>query len=84
MPGPAREEACESTVPPYLVDDVVDTTGAGDTFCGVLAAARAQGLSWEHAVREASVAAALAVTAAGAQDAIPSRQRVLHALQAER
>jgi len=35
-------------------------------------------------VREASVAAALAVTAAGAQDAIPSRQRVLHALQAER
>lgn len=84
MPGPAREEACESTVPPYLVDDVVDTTGAGDTFCGVLAAARARGLSWEDAVREASVAAALAVTAAGAQDAIPSRQRVLHALQTER
>ena len=50
----------------------VDTTGAGDTFCGVLAAALADGRSLVAAARHASAAAALAVTRPGAQDAVPT------------
>ncbi len=51
---------------------VVDTTGAGDTFCGVLAAARAQGISLLEAVAWAQRAAALSVTRAGCFAALPT------------
>lgn len=54
----------------------VDTTAAGDTFCGVLAASLAQQLSLPQALKLASAAAALACTRAGAQDSIPTRQEV--------
>jgi ribokinase len=57
--------------------DVVDTTGAGDTFCGVLAAELARGADLADAARIASVAGALAVTRPGAQDAVPVRVEVL-------
>ncbi|MDH2443136.1 PfkB family carbohydrate kinase [Amnibacterium sp. CER49] len=49
------------------VADVVDTTGAGDTYCGALAAALARGEDREPAMREASAAAARSVTWSGAQ-----------------
>ncbi|XBH21325.1 ribokinase [Jonesiaceae bacterium BS-20] len=54
----------------------VDTTAAGDTFCGVFAAALASGLSQEDALRRASGAAALTVQKPGAQGAIPSHDEV--------
>ncbi len=54
----------------------VDTTGAGDTFCGVLVAALDQGATIDKAMRLASAASALACTQAGAQSAIPSRSAV--------
>lgn len=57
--------------------EVVDTTAAGDTFCGVLAAARARATPWPDALREAAAAAALACTQAGAQGSIPARDPVL-------
>lgn len=50
----------------------VDTTGAGDTFCGVFAAALAAQATMETALRRASAAAALACTQAGAQSSIPT------------
>jgi ribokinase len=50
----------------------VDTTGAGDTFCGVLVAALDRGESLAEAMRCACAAAALACTQAGAQASIPS------------
>jgi ribokinase len=50
----------------------VDTTGAGDTFCGVLVAALDGGESLADAMRHASAAAALACTQPGAQSSIPS------------
>jgi ribokinase len=50
----------------------VDTTGAGDTFCGVLVAALDRGDSLADAMRHASAAAALACTQPGAQSSIPS------------
>jgi ribokinase len=45
---------------------VVDTTGAGDAWCGVLAAALDRGMPLETAMRRASAAAALACTRTGA------------------
>jgi ribokinase len=54
----------------------VDSTGAGDTFCGVFAAALSQGLELAPAMRRANAAAALACTRMGAQSSIPERAEV--------
>jgi ribokinase len=56
---------------PALAIDPVDTTGAGDTFVGVLAAALDVGASLEAALQRASAAAGLACLARGAQTAMP-------------
>lgn len=63
--------------------DVVDTTAAGDTFCGVLAAALARDAGWPQALREAAAAAALACTQPGAQSSIPTREQLLAFLAAQ-
>jgi ribokinase len=47
--------------------EVVDTTGAGDAFCGALAAALADGASRAEVVRRATEAGAAAVRHEGAQ-----------------
>lgn len=54
----------------------VDTTGAGDTFAGYIAAALEDGTSPEDAMALACKAAALKVTRHGAADAIPTRSEV--------
>ena len=59
-----------------LAVEPVDTTGAGDTFAGVLAAGLDAGLALEPALRRASVAAALSCLALGAQEAMPSRAAI--------
>jgi ribokinase len=51
----------------------VDTTAAGDTFIGGLAAQLAQGATPDAAIRFAQRAAALSVMRAGAQTSIPTR-----------
>ena len=56
---------------PALPVVAVDTTGAGDTFCGVLAAALARGWTMAAALQRACVAASLACRAHGAQSAQP-------------
>lgn len=50
---------------PSVPADVADTTGAGDTFCGALAAALATGLSLPDAVRRGTAAAAWAIEGFG-------------------
>ena len=54
----------------------VDTTGAGDTFCGAFAAQLSQGSSVSDAIRFACAAAALACTVPGAQSSVPERTHV--------
>nr|WP_281387042.1 ribokinase [Jiangella mangrovi] len=54
----------------------VDTTAAGDTFAGVLAAGLASGLEWPAALRRASAAAALSVQRPGASSSMPSRAEI--------
>jgi len=51
--------------------EVVDTTGAGDAFAGVLAAALDRGTDWPTALAEGVAAGSLACTAPGAQRALP-------------
>ena len=56
---------------PALKVDPVDTVGAGDTFCGYLAAGLDQGLDLEAAMQRAAVAASLACLKPGAQPSVP-------------
>lgn len=58
----------------------VDTTGAGDAFVGVLAAALDEGQSLADALHRASVAAGLACLALGAQASLPDRAAIDRAL----
>ncbi|MHB1172225.1 MAG: ribokinase [Lacisediminihabitans sp.] len=55
---------------------LVDTTGAGDTFCGAFAAAVAEGEGFEDAAAFATVAAALSVQTFGAVPSIPERSNI--------
>lgn len=54
----------------------VDTTGAGDTFCGAFAAAIAEGQEFVAAARFATAAAALSVQSVGAVPSIPGREAI--------
>lgn len=58
-------------VPAFRVTPV-DTTGAGDCWCGVLCAGLDRGLGLEPAMRRASAAAAIACTRPGAAAAVPT------------
>jgi ribokinase len=61
---------------PALPVKPVDTVGAGDTFCGYLAAGLDSGLDLEAAMKRAAVAASLACLKPGAQPAIPTADEV--------
>lgn len=54
----------------------VDTTGAGDTFCGVFTAALGAGLDLPQALARASAAGALKTTRLGAQTGVPAYDEV--------
>ncbi len=54
----------------------VDTTGAGDAFCGALAAQLASGVDLDPAVRFAMAAGALATTQHGAVPSLPDRAAI--------
>lgn len=59
----------------------VDTTAAGDTFCGALAARLSAGEDERAAVSYALAAASLAVTKQGAQQSIPFERKVREFLE---
>tara|TARA_R110002033_G_scaffold25455_6_gene58789 strand:+ start:463 stop:1401 length:939 start_codon:yes stop_codon:yes gene_type:complete len=65
----------QQRIAPYKVD-AVDTTGAGDIFCGFLAALIAGGASIQSAVEAANAAAAISVTRSNARKNIPTKQDV--------
>lgn len=60
----------------------VDTTAAGDTYCGTLCVALRDGCSLPQAMQRASVAASLSTTRMGAWASIPSREEVNEACEA--
>lgn len=54
----------------------VDTTGAGDTYCGAFAAAIAERQTLDSAIAFATAAAALSVQTLGAVPSIPTREQI--------
>ncbi len=54
----------------------IDTTAAGDTFCGALAAEIARGNSWKEVLKFATASSAICVTRMGAQPSIPTEKEV--------
>jgi ribokinase len=70
---PADGGALLQAPPPVTA---VDTTGAGDCFCGALAQALARGEELAAAVRYAVTAAALSTTGPGARGALPDDDAV--------
>ena len=68
----------------WLAPGVVDTTGAGDTFCGVLAAWLAEGRPLGEAIDAANAAGALSVAAVGARAGMPTREALDTFLQEPR
>jgi ribokinase len=68
--------ADESWHQPALPATVVDTTGAGDAFCGVLAAALAGGRTLPQAVRAGCAAGAAATETRGAQSGLHARDQL--------
>ena len=58
---------------PAPVVDAVDTTGAGDAFCGALAESLARDVALMDAVERAVHAGSLATTRMGAQSALPTK-----------
>lgn len=65
----------ERHVPAFRVK-AVDTTAAGDVFCGALAVACPGAAVTAEALRFASAASAISVTRPGAQPSIPTRREV--------
>lgn len=66
------------------VVDAIDTTGAGDTFVGVLVAWLSHGAPLPRAIDAAAVAAAVSVTRRGASSSVPERREILHFLDSAR
>lgn len=61
---------------PALAVTPVDTTGAGDTFAGVLAAYLDAGANLKTAMAKAAIAGSLACTKHGAQPSFPTREEI--------
>jgi ribokinase len=62
---------------PALKVDAVDTTAAGDTFCGTLCVAISEGVDVVEAVKLSCRASAITVTRMGAQASIPYKHELL-------
>jgi len=62
-------------IPAYTVE-ALDTTAAGDVYCGSLAVAMVEGMPLHKAVGFASAASALSVTRMGAQPSAPYRKEI--------
>lgn len=69
------EDGEVETIPAYPVQ-VVDTTGAGDTFNGVFVTSIARGMSLKEAVHFASVGASMSTRSLGAQTGIPTFEEI--------
>jgi ribokinase len=65
---------------PAVEAQAIDTTGAGDVFCGTLAAAWAQGALLPGAIAAAQRAAAISVTREGCFGSFPTKEESKHVL----
>lgn len=59
----------------------IDTTGAGDCFCGALAASLSDGATMKSALKFANIAGSLAVTKKGAGPSMPYKKEIMKAIE---
>jgi ribokinase len=71
-----RSAGMTTLIPPFEAGAVVETTGAGDAFCGAFAAALAEGRGPVKAARFASAAAGISVTRAGTAPSMARRAEI--------
>ena len=76
--GVRYRDADQQLSQPAFPVDVIDTTGAGDTFTGYFLAELTQTSQVQQALTIAAAAAALSVTKAGAATSIPNRTEVMN------
>ncbi|MCC5928851.1 MAG: ribokinase [Cyclobacteriaceae bacterium] len=68
-------ETCKGHIPAFAVE-AIDSTAAGDIFCGCIAVQLTEGKDIADAIRFASAASALSVTRLGAQPSAPLRKEI--------
>lgn len=56
--------------------EVVDTTGAGDAYCGIFAACLQKGMKWTDAMHRAGIGASLSCLGLGAQAGMPNSDEI--------
>lgn len=61
---------------PAQATEALDTTAAGDTFCGALTVAILEKMDWKKAIKFAVKAASISVTRLGAQSSVPYRNEI--------
>ncbi len=66
----------ETEIVPAFKVNAIDTTAAGDTFCGTFAVALTEGKSLKDSLFFASAASAISVTKMGAQPSAPTREEI--------
>lgn len=64
------------SIPSLKTDNVIDTTGAGDTFNGAFAFAYASGLTIKDSIKFGNLAAGLSIQKAGAQTGAPTLEQM--------
>ena len=70
-----HDDQISRLIPSFPVH-AIDTTAAGDAFCGALAAALSRGIELSDAVRWACAAGALATTRMGAEPSLPTHAEI--------
>lgn len=80
--GALVKEGSEFYIVPSRKVKAVDATAAGDTFCGALCVALAEGKSIREAVAFANCSAGISVTRMGAQASVPTRDEVNQLMKA--
>ena len=71
-----RARGVTAMISAFDAGPVVETTGAGDAFCGAFAAALAEGMGPVAAARFGSAAAAISVTRAGTAPSMARREEI--------
>ena len=74
--GSIYRKGTEQYFQPVIPADVVDTTSAGDTFCGYFLSSLLKGYSAEEAMKFAAKASSITVSRAGAAPSIPAADEV--------
>ena len=71
------DDLMDKIIPAVDIGKVTDTTGAGDTFNGVLAAMLAEGADLESAAKRANLASSIGVTRRYAVSSIPTKEEIM-------